>query len=286
MEPRDGHRRDPRQRRSRARTAPNRSNARSATKNSTVNRNARLIDRVSTAIRAGIDDEWQDGEDRSTDLRQEIRARAPRSPGAAALDRQQERHDGPEDESPAAVATATIPTTTPEPDREGAAPTRRQVEGPDGAPFELGRDQRDRRGRSPAGPAARCSRATLTRLAGKAKAGDSTTSRSAPLGEHLGIAGRLRPRDPADRRRSPAWGGVVRVLNSITNISARMTGTRPPRPAGRAGARSEPSPRPGGASRRRIVAVAAGQPQEDVLQGVAPPDQLVGKGPGGSEQAG
>ena len=46
-------------------------NARSATRNSTVNRKARLIDRVSTAIRIGIETNGRTARIRDTDLGQE-----------------------------------------------------------------------------------------------------------------------------------------------------------------------------------------------------------------------
>ena len=87
--------------------------------------------------------------------------------------------------SPSAVATATSPTTTPRTDRQGAAPTRRQVERPDGAPFELRRDQRDRQidrqqGQRPDVP-------RDLDEAGREREGRQLDDESvSPFGEHLG----------------------------------------------------------------------------------------------------
>ena len=110
------------------------------------------------------------------------------------------------------------------------------------------------------------------RRAARSSAGFATRRASAP-------ASRLRPRGPADRRRTRPGAASSRPLNSDTNMSARITGT-----SATTSHRSRRRPkRTRSAASRCITAEAScrwppatGQPQEDVLERIAPADQLVG----------
>ena len=181
--------------------------------------------------------------------------------------------------SPRAVATATSPTTTPVrtasvrprldvrwrvrtvPHSNSAGDQRdrqvdRQQDQRHDVPRDLDEAGREREGR------------------------DSVDEPVAPFGEHLGA--------------QLGFGHGIRRIEEEVGLGRRREGVElgheherqddrhaaPRRAAGRAGARSGPSPRPAGASRRGTV-LRAGQPQEDVLERIAPPDQLIGIGPGG-----